>query len=263
MNTTSPSDSHASAIHTIFGQSTASESTYPSFARSLLFHALAIALVFGVVIVKPALIPPIGPSIVVVPTEAIQYVGNDRGGGRQEQLPASIGVAPPRAKTQITPPQVELTTANPLLPVMETITGPPHVQLAGEIGSPTGLNGPKSNGTGDGRSIGDGIGNSVGNGTSDIGVPGHGGVTIPRPIYMPDPEFSEAARKARHQGIVTLWVVLNAQGRVERERVHSSLGMGLDEQAIAAVRNWRFEPATKNGRPIPVQMYVEVSFRLY
>jgi protein TonB len=60
-----------------------------------------------------------------------------------------------------------------------------------------------------------------------------------------------------------LWVVLNAQGRVERERVYSSLGMGLDEKAIAAVRNWRFEPATKNGHPIPVQMYVEVSFRLY
>lgn len=263
MNTTSPSGSHASAIHTIFSQATALESTYPSFARSLLFHALAIALVFGVVIAKPAMIPSIQPSVQVIPVEALRYVGNDRGGGREELLPASIGVAPPTSKTQITPPRVELAIANPLLPVMETITGPPHVQLAGEIGSPTGRNGPKSNGTGIGRSIGDGAGDSVGDGTSDYGTPGHGGVTIPRPIYMPDPEFSEAARKARHQGIVTLWVVLNAQGRVERERVYSSLGMGLDEQAIAAVRNWRFEPATKNGHPIPVQMYVEVSFRLY
>jgi TonB family protein len=224
---------------------------------------MAIAIVFAVVIAKPALIPSIRPSVVVIPVEAIEFAASDVGGSRPQQLPASIGVAPPTSKTRITPPQVELTTANPLLPVMETIIGPPHVQLAGEIGSPTGRIGPKSNGTGDGRSLGDGSGNSDGDGNGDVGIPGRGGVTIPRPIYMPDPEFSDAARKARHQGTVTLWVLLNAQGRIERERVYSSLGMGLDEQALATVRNWRFEPATRNGHPIPVQMYVEVSFRLY
>jgi len=41
------------------------------------------------------------------------------------------------------------------------------------------------------------------------------------------------------------------------------LGMGLDEKAIEAVRTWRFEPAKKDGQPVPVQMNVEVSFRLY
>jgi TonB family protein len=215
------------------------------------------------VIAKPALITSIHPNVVVIPVEALQFVGSDIGGGRHQQLPASIGVAPPTSKTQITPPQVELAPANPLLPVMETIIGPPHVRLAGDIGSPTGRNGAKSNGTGDGHSVGDGSGNNVGDGNGDVGIPGHGGVTVPRAIYVPDPEYSDAARKARHQGTVTLWVLLNAQGRIERESVYSSLGMGLDEQALAAVRNWRFEPATRNGQPIPVQMYVEVSFRLY
>jgi protein TonB len=215
------------------------------------------------VIAKPALIPTIKPNVIVFPVETLQFAASDVGGGRHQQLPASIGVAPPTSQTQITPPQVELPTSNPMLPMIQTILGPPRVQVAGEIGSPTGREGPKSNGRGDGHSIGDGAGNNVGDGKGDYGIPGHGGVSIPRSIFMPDPEYSDAARKARHQGTVTLWVVLNAQGRIEHERVYSSLGMGLDEQALAAVHNWRFEPATKNGQPIPVQMYVDVTFRLY
>jgi protein TonB len=252
---------HPANINTIFGTGSVPESSYPSFARSLLFHVLAIGLVAAFVVAKPALIPK--PNMVVFPVEPLQFSASDVGGGRDQQLPASIGVTPSTAQTQILAPQVELATANPMLPVVQTILGPPRVQLAGEIGSPTGHDGPKSNGRGDGRSIGDGSGNNVGDGNRDYGIPGHGGITIPRPIYMPDPEYSDAARKAHHQGTVTLWVVLNVQGRIEHERVYTSLGMGLDEQALAAVRNWRFEPATKNGLAVPVQMYVDVSFRLF
>ena len=83
MNTTSASArSHATEIHTIFGSAAAAESAYPSFARSLLFHAMAIAIVFAVVIAKPALIPSIRPSVVVIPVEAIEFAASDVGGGR-------------------------------------------------------------------------------------------------------------------------------------------------------------------------------------
>ena len=63
-----------------------------------------------------------------------------------------------------------------------------------------------------------------------------GGVTAPRLIYGPEPEFSEEARKARFQGTVVLWLVVGPDGRTHDIRVQQSLGMGLDEKAIEAIR---------------------------
>ncbi len=88
-------------------------------------------------------------------------------------------------------------------------------------------------------------------------------MTAPRVLYAPDPEFSEEARKAKYQGTVVLWVVVGADGRTHDIRVQRSLGMGLDEKAIEAIRHWRFEPARKDGTPVAVQVNVEVNFRLY
>jgi len=261
--TPTPVSAPTAFINTVFGEPSVPESSYPSFARSLLFHALVIVLAVASIVSKPQLVPSLRPNVSIYVAESLPFVGADVGGGRHEKTPASIGVTPPTSSIQITPPRVELATANPLLAIIQTVAGPPRLQVAGEIGSPTGREGAKSNGRGDGISIGDGSGNNVGDGTDSYGIPGHGGVSIPRAIYMPDPEYSDEARKAHHQGTVTLWVVLNAEGRIERERIYQSLGMGLDEQALAAVRTWRFEPATRNGQPIPVQMYVDVTFRLY
>ena len=90
-----------------------------------------------------------------------------------------------------------------------------------------------------------------------------GGVTAPRVIYAPDPEFSEEARKAKYQGTVVLWLVVGQDGRTHNIRVQQTLGMGLDEKATEAIRRWRFEPARKDGVPVAVQINVEVNFRLY
>ena len=60
----------------------------------------------------------------------------------------------------------------------------------------------------------------------------------PRLIYGPDPEFSEEARKAKLQGTVVLWVVVGPDGRTHAIRIARSLGMGLDDKAIQAVRLW-------------------------
>jgi TonB family protein len=90
-----------------------------------------------------------------------------------------------------------------------------------------------------------------------------GGVSAPKALYAPDPEYSEEARKAKYQGTVVLWVVVGPDGRPHAIKVYRTLGMGLDEKAIEAVRNWKFEPARKDGQPVAVQINVEVNFRLY
>lgn len=135
--------------------------------------------------------------------------------------------------------------------------------------------GPPSNGTGAGGGIGSGYGGGVGSGTGPGVGPGHGGgygggayrvgggVSAPKAIYSPDPEYSEEARKARYQGTVVLWLVVDANGRPQQIRVQRALGMGLDEKAIEAVKQWKFDPARKDGQAVPVMIYVEVNFRLY
>jgi TonB family protein len=60
-----------------------------------------------------------------------------------------------------------------------------------------------------------------------------------------------------------LSVVVDKQGQARDIRVARSLGMGLDEKAIDAVRRWKFSPGMKDGIPVAVQVNVEVSFRLY
>jgi len=90
-----------------------------------------------------------------------------------------------------------------------------------------------------------------------------GGVTPPRAIYAPDPEFSDEARKAKYQGTVVLWTVISADGRARDIRVMRSIGMGLDEKAIEAIKQWRFEPGRKDGVAVAVEVNIEVSFRLY
>ncbi|MGC2110091.1 MAG: energy transducer TonB [Candidatus Korobacteraceae bacterium] len=89
------------------------------------------------------------------------------------------------------------------------------------------------------------------------------GVTPPQPFYEPDPEYSDQARKARLQGTVVLWLIVDADGLPQHIRVQRSVGMGLDEEAIKAVKQWRFKPSMKNGEPVPVMINVEVNFRLF
>jgi TonB family protein len=81
-------------------------------------------------------------------------------------------------------------------------------------------------------------------------------------IFKKEAEYPDAARKAKYQGIVLLDVDIDTSGLVAGIRVARSAGLGLDEQAIEAVKQWRFRPATKNSNPVNTQATVEVSFRL-
>jgi TonB family protein len=87
--------------------------------------------------------------------------------------------------------------------------------------------------------------------------------TPPRPIYSPPPEYSAQARKAGYQGVCTLGVIVEANGRTSHITVLRSLGMGLDEKAIEAVKVWKYAPALRDGKPVPVQIAVEIAFHLY
>jgi TonB family protein len=89
------------------------------------------------------------------------------------------------------------------------------------------------------------------------------GVTPPKALYAPDPQYSKTAQKARYQGTVVLGAVVGADGSPRSIWVVRELGSGLDEKAIDAVRQWKFRPATKNGTPVAVHINVEVDFRLY
>jgi TonB family protein len=86
--------------------------------------------------------------------------------------------------------------------------------------------------------------------------------TPPRAVYSPPPEYSEEARNARYQGTCVLLMIVESDGHTSHIRVASRLGMGLDEKAIEAVKRWKFTPAVKDGKPVPVQVAIEVAFHL-
>jgi TonB family protein len=208
-------------------------------------------------------------------------VGGGGGGGDRDKLAASKGRLPKLAMEQFTPPMVVARNENPKLPMEPTVVIPPQIKLAmnnmPNLGDPMATipNGPLSNGTGSGGGIGSGSGGGVGSGEGPGVGPGRGGgigggvfhvgggVSAPRPIFSPDPEYSEEARKAKYQGVVVLGLVVGPDGRPRDMKVLRSLGLGLDEKAIEAVKNWRFEPAVKDNKPVSVYISVEVDFRLY
>ncbi len=190
--------------------------------------------------------------------------GMSSGGGARDRQPASKGSLPRLAREQLAPPTVVVPREPPKLAVDMTLVGPPDLSSpqTSQVGNPLSqILGPLSNGRGSGGGIGDGYGGGVGDGTGAYRV--GGGVTAPRALYDPDPEYSDEARQAKYQGTVMLWVVVGADGRPRDVRVQRSLGMGLDEKAVQAVRGWKFSPGMKDGAAVDVQVNIEVVFRLF
>jgi TonB family protein len=90
------------------------------------------------------------------------------------------------------------------------------------------------------------------------------GISAPHPTYTPDPEYSDVARKAGYRNaLVLLILIVDEWGLPTHIRIMKPAGLGLDEKAVNAVRTWKFEPAISNGSPVPVQLNVEVTFKLY
>ena len=282
----SPSVPQPRVLPTLFGEGYGTYRTRPSafifsFALNILVAALLVWSGHWVVQHRQQ----IQQRVVGLVTDISPYVlapsakesGGGGGGGERDKLEASRGSLPRQSREQITPPAVIVRNEAPKLPIEPTVVAP-QIQLPpmGVLGDPLSkIMGPPSSGTGSGGGIGSGSGGGVGSGHGPGVGPGYGGgigggvykvgggVSAPRAIYQPDPEYSEEARKAKYQGTVVLWMIVDRDGRPRDIKVARSVGMGLDEKAIEAVRTWKFDPARKNGQPVAVQINVEVSFRLY
>jgi bla regulator protein blaR1 len=90
-----------------------------------------------------------------------------------------------------------------------------------------------------------------------------GDVSAPKLVFSPDPQFSEEAKRAKYQGVCVVSLIVDAQGNPQRVQVVRHLGKGLDKKAVEAVRQYKFEPAMRNGEPVAVEVNIEVNFRLY
>jgi len=91
--------------------------------------------------------------------------------------------------------------------------------------------------------------------------PGNG-VSVPVLIKEVKPKYTPEAKKAKIQGVVTLDGVVNTDGTIGDVEVTTSLDAGLDQEAIKAAKQWRFEPGTKDGKPVPVLITLELTFTL-
>ncbi|HUE51917.1 MAG TPA: energy transducer TonB [Terriglobales bacterium] len=257
---------------------------------STVVHVLAIAAIIGATILgrrvveevkKPPTVTLIAPEDIPALPPSKTQAGGGGGGGDRDKFEAPKGKLPKLAMEQITPPAMVVRNDHPKLAVEPTVVVPPQIKLAAtnlpNLGDPMSHlpSGPPSNGTGSGGGIGSGSGGGVGSGEGPGVGPGRGGgigggvfrvgggVSAPKELYAPEPEYSEEARKAKYQGTCVLYVIVGADGRPRDLRVARSLGLGLDEKAIDAVKTWKFEPAMKDGKPVAVAISVEVEFRLY
>jgi TonB family protein len=258
---------------------------------SLMLHGAAISLLVFALTYKPAVEVkkevPKEHTVLYTPADLLPVtpvkgpaMQGGGGGGTVAKLEAPKGHLPKQAPTQITPPAVEIKNDNPKLAVEPTVAVPTNIKLANNsmpnIGDPVAkVAGPASNGVGSGGGIGagkgTGIGIGVGGGVGQGSGGGYGGgvfkvgggVAAPVPIFKPEPEFTEEARRAKHQGTVMLALIVGADGLTRDIRVVHRLGMGLDEKAIESARQWKFQPATKDGRPVAVAINIEVDFTLH
>ncbi|HKE29695.1 MAG TPA: energy transducer TonB [Bryobacteraceae bacterium] len=258
-----------------------------SFMLSTGGQALVVALIFLAFQTKPVqeaakaavnLVLPadLAPAPIAPAKPDTMHGGG--GGGDRSLLPASKGRLPKAAVRQFTPPSAVINNPNPKLAMEPTILAPPDVQLPNvnmsQYGDPLGKLGPPSNGPGSGGGIGSGKGGGVGSGTGGGVGPGEGGgigggpfrvgggVTAPSVLHKVEPEYSEEARKAKYQGTVLLYIEVDPSGRATNIKVQRSLGLGLDEKAIEAVKQWKFKPGYKDGKPVTVAATIEVNFRL-
>lgn len=91
-----------------------------------------------------------------------------------------------------------------------------------------------------------------------------GSVSPPRLIFSPDPQYTAKARRAHVEGSIVLTMMVGTDGRPQDIKVIRPLGYGLDEQTINTVRTWRFEPARRNGKPVPIRIdTLQIDFRLH
>jgi len=258
-----------------------------SLAFALAVHGAVLALVLLTAIqthvrtkaisVQSAAIE-IKPWLPVTP-RARETMGGGGGGGDHDLVDVSKGRLPQLAERQIVPPQI-VRNDIPKLAVEPTIVMPENIQPPDaqmpDIGLPTSSQvRMASNGSGSGAGMGSGRNGGLGSGNGAGYGPGSGGgfgggvyhvgggVSAPLVLSAVDPEYSDEARRSKFTGIVVVALVVDPSGMPQHVHVIRHLGMGLDEKAIEAVRQYKFKPAEYRGKPVPVEVNIEVNFQIY
>jgi periplasmic protein TonB len=166
-------------------------------------------------------------------------------------IPKPVDVPTPEVTVPLQTPQAVVTLPGALTQIDANI----GVGMAGG-GKGTGI------GTGTGSGVGEGSGGGFGGGVYQIG----NGVTSPTLIKEVKPNYTGDAMRAKLQGVVEMEAVVLADGSVDPNRIKITRSLdstfGLDQQAIIAVKQWRFRPGTYKGQPVPVLVNVELTFTL-
>ena len=247
--------------------------SYRSTGWAVGAHALAILLIVYLVKTHVRFAAPVKTvqvtELAVPPQAPPKANAMGGGGGQRGPTPVTKGTPPKFAETQIVPPKAP-PMDEPKIHIEPTIEVQQDVKMASSIpqigvasspivgmsmgnGSGTGL------GSGNGAGLGAGSGGNTGGGPKRIG----GGVSAPVLIYQVDPEFSEEARKSKTAGNVLVNIWVDEKGNPTHVRVLRGIGMGLDEKAVAAVKQYRFRPAMENGKPVLVELNVDVTFTIF
>ena len=218
--------------------------------------------------------PPPPPKIVPVAPK----MGGGGGGGAHEVIEPIKGnppkvVVPKMAvnapqvlkidhpKLAAEPSEVVKMPDSPNMPNLG-VSNSPQIALASQgKGSGSGFGSGLGGGLGMGHGIGSGPGSGGGYGGGLMNV--GGGVSAPTVVHSVDPEFTEEARQGNFQGDCSIQLIVDAQGNPQNVHVVRHLGMGLDEKAIAAVRQYKFRPAMYQGHPVAVQIVISVAFHLH
>jgi TonB family protein len=241
----------------------------PAALVSLAIHVIAAILLFCITFPEAA--PRVIPAAVHIFMPRLdQSVKKDGGGGQRQPLPPTKGEAPKVVAPKVFVPPMVTRMESPKLVVLAALSDMPEYNItAPQVGDPRGASGLLSGGPGGPV----GIGTHGTGGIGDTNGPRQGGAhptevftgklsRNPEVIYKEDPEFSDEARKARHEGTVLIDLEVDASGRPVNLRVVRSLGMGLDEKAMAAVSHWKFRPAMSGNRAVTAPARVAVSFHL-
>jgi periplasmic protein TonB len=259
-----------------------------SSVLSFIMHSALIALIVWlallphkalVVAQKPAVTPLVIRPYIPITAPAEKVMGGGGGGGAHEVIEPVKGHLPRIATTQRVAPQI-LLVDKPKMAVEQTVIVPKEVKIADNtmpnIGMPQSPQiAVASQGSGSGSGFGSGFGGGIGSGSGGGIGPGSGGgygggimsvgggVSAPQVIHAVDPEFTDEARRAKIQGVVSIQVIVDTHGNPQNIQVIRPLGMGLDQKAIDAVRQYKFRPAMFQGHPVPVRVVIDVNFHLY
>jgi protein TonB len=253
---------------------------------SVAVHIVVIALVLSLALKAHTIVTQASPVNVTavdfkvfippIVLPVAKAMGGGGGGGVRVPVEASKGHAPAVAKIQLMPSQL-LKFDHPKLAVEPTgqvripdnsnlpdagMSQSTQITMASQgsgSGSGFGQGSGGGIGSGHGGGVGPGIGGGYGGGVMSVG----GGVSAPLLTHSVEPEFTEEARRANYQGSVSIKLIVDSQGNPQDVRLASHLGMGLEEKAIEAVKQYKFKAAMYQGHPVSVQILIDVDFHLH